>query len=79
MTTEQLRTIRGLSHMTIDEFADYIGVSSELISKIERGERRVSERTAALVASAFDLSSVEIMLLTELRRKVDANKRKVAG
>ncbi|MGN7409858.1 helix-turn-helix transcriptional regulator [Sporosarcina sp. SAFN-010] len=57
MTSNQFAMIRRVAGLTRQQFADKTGVSPQLVNAIERGERLVTARTAALVRSAFGLDA----------------------
>jgi transcriptional regulator with XRE-family HTH domain len=53
-----LRELRGWTH---DDAADAMGISRGGYIKLERGERRLNERTIALAARAFGVSAAVVM------------------
>ncbi len=71
MTSEQLRMIRNALGMTRKQFADRAGLSAVLITKIERGEWKVTRRTAQRVKAAFGITEPDIISLVEFRKKYE--------
>lgn len=56
-----LKTLRESRGWTHDEAADALGISRGGFIKLERGERRLNERTITLAAKAFDVSRAEVI------------------
>lgn len=69
ITSEHVRTLRGLSQLTREEFAKKVGVSAVLIAKIEYGDRYVTDRTAHKIREAFGLTTRDIAQLSKFGRK----------
>lgn len=68
---------RKKNNMTIREFADYAGISTSLISQIERGHANPSLNVLELIAKALNvpLFTLLLMILIQthlfLRRKIE--------
>ena len=62
-TVKFLRTSNGLNRQ---QFADKVGVSRQLISAIEQGERRLTPRVADKIRTAFGLTADDVERLREL-------------
>lgn len=53
MRVETFRAVRVLRGLTQKEFASMIGVSHALVTFIEKGEKRLTEKTANKVRQVF--------------------------
>lgn len=62
-TVKFLRTSNGLNRQ---QFADKVGVSRQLISAIEQGERRLTPQVAEKIRTAFGLTTDDVNRIGEL-------------
>lgn len=69
ITRNHISMLRGMTRMSREEFAKKVGVSPELIKKIEYEDRRVTPRTESMVKKAFGLTPEEITQLGEIGRR----------
>jgi len=63
MTAEQLRLIRLLNGLSQRSFAKSLNLSHPLISKIERGDRVVTQATKRRVMEVFGVSDEKLTRL----------------
>lgn len=70
MKPDIMKLIRVQQRLSQEEFADRVGVSRSLISQIERGEKRLTEGTAAKVKRTFGITEYGMMRLTELNAQL---------
>ena len=76
-----LRALRKHSQLTISNVSDQSGVSSAVISKLERNQSKADLDTLFKIARVFDLSGAELLALTEARtgHRKDATHRETHG
>lgn len=67
MTPKTIRMIRLAYGMTQNEFADRLGCSRQLVTMIERGERRLSRKVRARLEYVFSLDANKIETIQRLR------------
>lgn len=53
---EQLKELRKILDLTLDEFGARIGVTKATVSRWEKGERSISEQTIKLICSEFNIN-----------------------
>lgn len=63
--TNGLRLWRARQGLTIEEVADLAGLSPAMISRVERGERRLAPLTRARVARCLGVSIRELFAVDE--------------
>jgi len=72
---ERIAELRALQGLTLTMFEEYSGIDSRQLSKIERGMRNISIRTAVRIADALGVQLHELFVpreLSEIRVKSKA-------
>ncbi len=62
--------IRTSNQLSRSKFAEKIGVSTTLVSRIEGGERRLTERVKGRVMAAFGLTEEKVVALKVLINEI---------
>jgi transcriptional regulator with XRE-family HTH domain len=70
MTKEELRFIRISRGLSVRDFAKRINVSYSLISRIEGGERRLTDSVKNKIAGAFGLTDEKLLAIKLLIKEV---------
>ena len=72
---------RKKNNMTIREFADYAGISTSLISQIERGHANPSLNVLELIAKALNvpLFTLLLMISIQIRSFLRKDRKKYIG
>jgi transcriptional regulator with XRE-family HTH domain len=70
MTIEELRFIRISRGLSVRDFAKRINVSYSLISRIEGGERRLTDSVKNKIAGAFGLTDEKLLAIKLLIKEV---------
>ncbi len=60
---EKIREIRETQHLLLRQVAAYLEIDTALISKIERGERRLTREQVVKVAKYYKVSDEELLTL----------------
>jgi Helix-turn-helix. len=66
---EQIRRFRVYSHITQDELASKVGLTKQIISRIEKGERKVAFKELEKIAEYLD-QPIEIFTTIDLKYKL---------
>ena len=76
-----LRTLRKHAEFTISDVSDKSGVSSAVISKLERNQSRAELDTLFRIARVFGMSAADLIALAEARNghRKDAEHREIHG
>lgn len=53
---EQIKELRKVLNLTLDDFGERLGVTKAAVSRWEKGERSVSEQTIKLICSEFNVN-----------------------
>lgn len=53
---ERIKEVRVESKLTLEKFGEKIGMAKSSISRLEKGERSVAERTLKLIGSEFGIN-----------------------
>lgn len=70
MDNQTLRFIRTSSKLSIREFASKINVSHSLISRIEGGDRRLTDRVKRKVIETFGLTEEKLVTIKLLINEI---------
>lgn len=70
MDSETLRFIRTSSNLSVREFATKINVSHSLISRIEGGDRRLTDRVKRMIMVTFELTEEKLVAIKLLINEI---------
>jgi transcriptional regulator with XRE-family HTH domain len=70
---EQIRKYRAMNHISQEELGKELGLTKQIVSKIEKGERKISYRELAKIADYLE-ESIDTFTVIDLKFKLISRK-----